>query len=78
MAERSFLRRMSALSLREGEELKVELLLLCVGRIWAGHLPRRGTRLVHPGREPRSDLGHVGEIISLEWPGNALGFPQWR
>lgn len=36
-----------------------------------GAPPRKGTRLVHPGGDPRSDLGRVGEIISLE----CLGIP---
>lgn len=26
--------------------------------------------------DPWTDRGHVGEIISFNWPGNALGFPR--
>lgn len=31
---------------------------------------------VHEGGDPGVDPGHVGEIISLSWPGSASVFPQ--
>ncbi|TWW62062.1 hypothetical protein D4764_04G0007090 [Takifugu flavidus] len=63
-AEMSFLRRVAGLSLRDRvrssairEELGVQPLLL----------------RVPPVGDPREDPGHVGETMSLDWPGNAWG-----
>ncbi|TWW81034.1 R2DM Retrovirus-related Pol polyprotein from type II retrotransposable element [Takifugu flavidus] len=66
------------------EELGVELLLLRVERSqmgWLGHLVRmppdaslvRCSGHVPPVGDPRGDPGHVGETMSLDWPGNAWG-----
>ncbi|TWW69735.1 hypothetical protein D4764_18G0005410 [Takifugu flavidus] len=66
------------------EELRVESLLLRVERSqmgWLGHLvrmppgrlPGEVFRACPSGRRPRGDPGHVGETMSLDWPGNAWG-----
>ncbi|TWW63621.1 hypothetical protein D4764_03G0006290 [Takifugu flavidus] len=74
------------------EELGVEPLLLRVERSqmrWLGHLVRMPpgclpgavfTGHVPPLGDPREDPGHVGETMSLNWPGNAWGSPRmsWR
>ncbi|TWW59883.1 hypothetical protein D4764_06G0014130 [Takifugu flavidus] len=91
-AEMSFLCRVARLSLRDRvrssairEELGVEPLLLRVERSqmrWSqdapGRLPAAGH--VPPVGDPREDPGHVGETMSLNWPGNAWGFPRmsWK
>uniref|UniRef100_A0A8C6KM13 Reverse transcriptase domain-containing protein n=1 Tax=Nothobranchius furzeri TaxID=105023 RepID=A0A8C6KM13_NOTFU len=81
-AKMSFLRRVAGLSLRIRvrsseirEGLGVEPLLLQIERSqlrWFGHLIR-----MPPGRlpagGPRVDPGHVGEVTSPIWSGNALG-----
>ena len=66
--------------IREG--LGVELLLLRIERSqmrWLGHLirmPPRCSGHVLLGGDPGEDPGHVGETMSLGWPGNASGSPQ--
>ncbi|TWW73429.1 hypothetical protein D4764_15G0008230 [Takifugu flavidus] len=66
------------------EELGVESLLLRVERSqmgWLGHLvrmppgrlPGEVFRACPSGKRPRGDPGHVGETMSLDWPGNAWG-----
>ncbi|TWW71088.1 hypothetical protein D4764_17G0005710 [Takifugu flavidus] len=72
------------------EELGVELLLFRVERSqmrWLGHLVRmlpgrlvRCSGHVSPVRDPWEDPGHVGETMSLNWPGNAWGSPRmsWK
>ncbi|XP_076876507.1 uncharacterized protein LOC143525918 [Brachyhypopomus gauderio] len=73
-AEMSFLHRVAGRTLRDRvrsavtrEELGVEPLLLHIERSqlrWLGHL----------GGGPEEDPGHVGETMSLDWPGNVLVF----
>ncbi|TWW80944.1 hypothetical protein D4764_01G0007590 [Takifugu flavidus] len=66
------------------EELGVESLLLRVERSqmgWLGHLvrmppgrlPGEVFRACPSRRRPPGDPGHVGETMSLDWPGNAWG-----
>ncbi|TWW54789.1 hypothetical protein D4764_0289820 [Takifugu flavidus] len=73
------------------EELGVEPLLLRDERSqmrWLGHLvrmppgrlPGEVFRACPSGRRPLGDPGHVGETMSLDWPGNAWGSPRmsWK
>ncbi|KAL3055654.1 hypothetical protein OYC64_018350 [Pagothenia borchgrevinki] len=84
-----FLRTVAGVSLRDKlrssvirEGLGVEPLLLRVKRSqlrWFGHLVRMPPghlgRHVQLGRDQGVDLGPGGGIISLRWPGSALGSP---
>ncbi len=96
-AELGFLTRVPGICLRDKvrssvirEELKAELLLLCVKRSqlsWFRHLARkpsgkdatslaRCSRHVQLGGGPGADPGPGGGIISLHWHWEHLGIPQ--